>query len=280
MLRFSKPKGPGLEIAADAYLAVLACRMPLPSLLEVVSPKGEAGSVPGYGVPVSSGASAPGRPLVRGVYGLASLNRKSVLHLKVLSKEEAGFVPTQAALAGIEDRFGEEVAGRVRATWTLLQLSWASYDPEVYPALDFWLACARRLAELTDGVVADAAAQSYTLPHGSECRPPGAAVWAPEHVGIVQAGARLHTAGLRKFSRPELEATQVPPGAQAAVARLLTSLAQSCLEGARPKPGDRIAAGAGQVRIADGGLDREYWGGAYALEVLPEGKGGWASFQT
>lgn len=280
MLHFSKPAGSGVELEKDAYLAVLASRGPLPTLLEAVSPKGDGGSVPGFGVPVSSGAPPPDRPLERGVYGIASPNRKSVLRLRVLSKEEAGFRPDDAALDQIDRRFGPEVAGRVRAAWTLLQLTWESYDPEVYPALDFWLDVAHRLAFLTDGVVADPIAQSYRLPGTRPPRPPGQPVLAAEHVSvIVRGGGHLHTAGLRKFGRPEIEATGVPEAATGAVSAALASLAQACLQGARPSPGERMGVGDGLLRVADGGLDRAYWAGAYVLEILPEQPSDWASFR-
>lgn len=280
MLRFSKPTGPGLALDKDAYLAVLACKASLPTLLEAVSPRGEGGSVPGFGVPVSAGAPPPDRPLERGVYGIASPNRKSVLRLRVLSKEEAGFRPDEDALLEIERRFGPEVSGRVRAAWTLLQLTWESYDPEVYPALDFWLEVADRLASLTDGVVADPIAHSYRLPGPRQARAPGVPVHAADHVSVLaRGGGHHHTAGLRKFGRPEIEATGVPESSAAGVAALLASLAQACLEGARPAPGDRLEVGQAQVRVADGGLDRAYWSGAYVLEVLPERPGDWASFR-
>lgn len=277
-LRFTKPKGLPLEVSKQAYLAVLAARQPLPTLLDVVAPRGEGGAVTGFGVPVSQGAAPPDRPLERGEYGIASPERKSVLRLRVLSKEEAGFVPSHSTIAQIEGQFGEEVARRVAAAWSLLQLTWESYDPDVYAALDFWLALAHRLAELTDGVVSDPVAQSYRLP-GDRCgRPAGTSVWAAEHVRIHVSGGKVHTMGLRKFVRPELEATSVPTGGASAVGPLLMGVAQACLEGARLSPGDALQAGNGTVRIADGGLDRGYWQGQAVLEVLPDKPADWPQF--
>ncbi|MGE0001762.1 MAG: hypothetical protein AB7F50_09285 [Fimbriimonadaceae bacterium] len=277
-LRFTKPKGLPLEVSKQAYLAVLAARHPLPTLLEVVAPKGEGGAVAGFGVPVSQGAAQPDRSLERGEYGIASPERKSVLRLRVLSKEEAGFVPSPSTIAQINGQFGEEVARRVAAAWSLLQLTWESYDPDVYAALDFWLALAHRLAELTDGVVSDPVAQSYRLPADRCGRPPGAIVWAAEHVRIHVSGSNVHTMGLRKFVRPELEATSVPAGGASAVGPLLMGVAQACLEGTRLSPGDTLQAGNGTVRIAEGGLDRGYWQGQVVLEVLPDKPADWPQF--
>lgn len=277
-LRFSKPKGLPIEVSAQAYLAVLAARQPLPSLLQVVAPDGAGGAVPGFGVPASTGATAPGDPLGRGEYGIASLERKSVLRLRVLSKEEAGFVPSAAAIAQIGDRFGTEVGRRVAAAWSLLQLTWETYDPDVYAALDFWLATARRIALLTDGVVSDPVAHTYRLPEDDCGRPPGTAVWAPQHIGLQVNAGHVHTLGMSKFVRPELEATGVPQDGLQQVGALLLGVAQACLEGRRPEPGDSLQAGSGTVRIAEGGLDRSYWQGKFVLEVLPDSPSDWSDF--
>ncbi|MCC6404237.1 MAG: hypothetical protein IT207_09540 [Fimbriimonadaceae bacterium] len=277
-LRFSKPQGLPLEISKQAYLAVLAARQPLPKLFDVVSPQGSDGSVPGFGVPVSPSASAPDRPLERGEYGIASPERKTVLRLKVLSKEEAGFVPSPSALGQIEAQFGKEVAGRVAAAWSLLQLTWESYDPEVYAALDFWLAIAHRLAALTEGIVSDPMAHSYVLPGDRRGRPVGAEVWARELVGIHTSEGHVHTLGLRKFVRPELEVTGIPAESTGAVGSLLLGVAQACLEGTRLSPGDSLEAGEGTVRIAEGGLDRAYWKCQTVLEILPDRPPNWSQF--
>lgn len=94
--QFSKPKNPGFGISRDFYLSVLSSRATLPTMLEILNPAGAAGAVEGFGAPLMEGAdkAALSRPLERGVYVLASKDRKTVLRMRVLSKEEAGFDPS------------------------------------------------------------------------------------------------------------------------------------------------------------------------------------------
>ncbi|MBI3722130.1 MAG: hypothetical protein HY248_06210 [Fimbriimonas ginsengisoli] len=100
-LQFGRPKGPGYAISSDFYITVLSARPTLPPLLQVINPHGEGGAVEGFGVPLG-GETAPGRlaqPITRGAYALATRDRKTVLKMLVLSKEEASFNPEPYALS-------------------------------------------------------------------------------------------------------------------------------------------------------------------------------------
>lgn len=272
MLRFSRPKGPGFGISADFYLSVLASQAVLPPLLRVVNPAGEGGAATGFGVPLAADATKDslGQPLTRGAYALASKDRKSVLKLVVVSKDEIGFdteaVARHSESLGLE---GEALA-RIRATWTLLQLRFESHDPDVYPALDFVLALAARLATLTDGVVADPISQRYLLPEEVFARPRvNPRVDAREHVAIHirgdSAGVHAYTKGIQKFAMPELEILGLEPGSEVAVESFLLGAAQSILEGHVLKVGRRV----GRFQVREGGLDPGLWEGIPCLVLEP-----------
>lgn len=277
MFKFSKPKGPGFGISRQFYLSVLSTKPVLPPLLAVVNPHGEQGSIAGFGAPLASGKGKEdlARPMERGIYAVASKDRKSVLKMLALSKEEAGFDPEAVALSSMSVGLEPEALDRIRATWSLLQLTFESHDPEVYPSLDFLLSVCARLADLTDGVVADPVAQRYLLPDKLFMRPRlDPKVDVREHVGIKgrvsQSANHVYTLGFQKFGLPELELDQVPDTLVAKAEGLLLAVGQSVLLGRVLHAGDRFEASGGRFEARAGGLDRGLWEGVPCLELLPE----------
>lgn len=259
---------------------MLAAKAVLPSLLEVVTPKGAGGTVPGMGVPLASGSSKGdlAQPMARGVYAIASPDRKTMLKLMVMPKEDAGFDPSAFARSGAAEAWGSELRTRVESTWMLLQLTFESYDPAVYPALDFFLDVAARLAELTDGTVADPICQVYKLPEQVRVeRPEGELIAAIDHVQIrsreLEPGWHVYTLGLTKFDRPEVEVQEIPEGTRSSAERLILGLAQTVLTGLTLVPGALLGAKGKQLTVATGGLDRGLWEGVPCLELIAEDKG-------
>jgi hypothetical protein len=226
----------------------------------------------GFGVPLAADATKDqlAQPLSRGAYGLASKDRKTVLRMLVINKEEAGF--DTEAVAKHSETLGVkgELLNRIRATWTLLQLQFESHDPDVYPALDFLLGVVSRLGSLTEGAIADPISQRYLLPDQLFARPrANPLVDAREHVAIVlrgaPAGLHLFTKGLQKFALPEIEINSVAPGAGAKAQALLFGLAQRDLEGKLVQPGQK----AGKFTVVEGGSDRGLWEGIPCYELQP-----------
>jgi hypothetical protein len=258
---------------------VLAAKAQMPTLLRVVNPKGEDGAVAGFGVPLAATAKKEdlAAPLARGVYAVSSPDRKTVLKMMVMPREEAGFDPDAFARSPLAQGWDPELRLRVGATWMLAQLTFESYDPETYPALDFLLSVARRLAELCDGVVADPVAQVYRLPgQVFSPRPTDAPIVAADHVQAKrrdhEGAVHAYTAGLVKFDLPEVEVYGVAPENAAMAERFLLALAQTVLTGARLEPGAVVGARSAPFKVAVGGLDRGLWEGVPCLELLPEGK--------
>lgn len=244
-----RPKPPLLPVSTDFYLSVLAGTAQLPSLLMVVNPKGEGGAIAGFGVPMSHGTSKEdlARPLERGVYALSTPDRKTVLKLRVLSKEEAGFNPEGVLSALSSMRLDSEVVDRVRATWSILQLTFEAFDPGLYPSLDFVTQVASRLASQTNGVVADPLAGQYRLPsHYPSVKPPGEPFVVTDHVSVMpqQVGntLRLQTAGLAKFAQPELVLSQVPTSLESTALSFIFSICAGVLRGKIVEPGDRLVS--------------------------------------
>ena len=261
-------------------MSVLAAKAQLPPLLVVLNPKGEGGAVAGMGVPLASDATKKdlAEPIQRGVYALSTPDQKTVLKMMVLPKEEAGFDPAVFARSDAAREWDPELRLRVESTWMILQLTFGSYDPKTFPALDFLLSIAKRLAEETDGVVADPVCQVYRLPSQVfSPRPAGELIAATDHVQVkdrtVDGMHHVYTLGLSKFDLPEVEMFGVSEANRHSAHRFMLGLAQSVLTGARLEPGAIVGAKESPVRVAVGGLDRGMWEGIACLELIPEGKG-------
>jgi hypothetical protein len=171
-----------------------------------------------------------------------------------------------------------EVRHRIAAAWNLMQVTFESHDPYVYPALDFLLDIVARAAALTEGVVADPISQAYRLPeHVVAPHDQGLPFATEAHVAVREIpgrnGLHLSTLGLSKFAMPELEVYGVEPSARDAGRLMLLGAAQTCLQGRKIEAGDRLGAAAAPLRVAEGGLDRRLWDGIPCLEVIPEGSG-------
>ena len=271
------PKTPGFGISSGYYLSILANTASLPSPIIVANPKGESGAMAGFAIPMRTdvGKEALGEPMIRGRYGFVSPDQKTALEATIISLEEAGFQPDPFLASPAGMALPDEVRSRIKAAWNLIQLVFKSHDPMVYPALDFQLGVAKRLAELTDGVVADPLSQLYRLPQDILIeRKPGEQFAIQDVVTVKNRpdGARLHmfTLGLQKFGLPELEMTGIPKEIEEPAARLLLGVAKTIFKGAKVEPGDQLGSSKAPLRIAEGGLDRGMWEGIKVYELIPD----------
>ena len=275
IFKFAKPKNPGYGISKTFYLSVLAGHAQLPSPDEVANPQAARGAVEGFLAPLMAGSSKDDlhKPLARGVYALASRDRKTVLKMMVVSKEEAGFDTEAIARSTFALQMTPEALARVRATWTLIQLTFESHDAMVAPAMAFAYRAARKMAELTEGVVADAISQRYLLPEDVPILIDDAPMHAADHVSVqidTRDGKRIaYTLGLQKFGLSEFELQDIDNDRDEAAATLLLSIAQTCLVGTRIQIGDSVGAKAVPFDVAPGGLDRGLWEGISCCELIP-----------
>lgn len=274
--QFGKLKTPGFGLSRNFYLSVLSSRSVMPSLTDLIQPSGADGTVPGFGAPLASnlGKESLHRPLERGAYAIATKDRKTVLKMLVLSKEEAQFDPEAVALSALALELPQEALVRIRATWTIAQLTFESHDPMVYASLDFLQAFVRRMAEQTDGVVSDPISRRYLLPdqvaRADRLDP---RIDARDHVTVNLRsrpdGDHAFTLGLQKFALPEFEIVGVHESDLAVVGQFLTVLSQSVLLGDPAKSGDRFGAPSMPFEAREGGFDRGLWEGIDVLELLP-----------
>lgn len=272
MLRFRRPKGPGFGISGGFYMSVLSAQATLPPLLRILNPSGEGGAVTGFGIPMAANApkESLARPMERGIYAMASKDRKTVFKVSVFSKEEAGFDPESVARHSESLGIDGELVDRIRATWNIVQFMFESYDPEVYPALDILLGLVARIGNLTDGAIADPVCMRYRLPDQVFASPRvNPLVDAREHVEVhlrgAAAGVHAFTKGLQKFALPELEIQALSPGSELGAQSLLLTLCQRELEGKLIQAGQQV----GKFQVKDGGFDRALWEGIPCLELMP-----------
>jgi hypothetical protein len=274
LLKFRPAKGPGYEISPKFYLSVMAAQMPLPSIRQVIEPKGSDGAVVGFGVPMAGDKEDLDRPMERGAYVIASLDRKTVLRGLVVSKEEAGFNPEAFLRSERALLVSDDAKSRMASTWMLIQLTFESYDPAVHPATRFLYKVAARMSELSGGLVADPVSEVYKVPSQvlSVLGPEGFAVqdMVAVHSRVIGDGFGLFTLGMQKFGLPEFEIAGVDDAQSQAAARLLLGLCQGVLRSKRLTAGDSVGSRKAAFQIAAGGLDRGQWEGIPVLEVLSE----------
>ena len=276
VFQFSKPKTPGFGISRSYYLTVLSSSPVLPPPIQLVEPSGAFGAVEGFGVPLASdaGKESLSRPMERGIYAAATKDRKTVLKIRVLSKEEGMFDSEAFAMSSLARGASPDLIARIRATWILAQFSFESHDPMVYSSLDFLLDLVQRLALLTEGVIADPIARRYRLPN--ELLQPvrlDPRIDARDHVDIVLRskpdGIYAHSLGMQKFGLPELEISGLLEQDKEPAIRLMLAICQNALLGDLAKSGDRFGADKAPFEAREGGFDRTLWDGIPVLELLP-----------
>ena len=254
---------------------MLAAKAVLPSLIEVVRPNAAGLVVDGFAVPLRANATKDdlAKPMERGVYAVSTSDRKTVLKLRVFSKEEANFDPVQVLSSSLAQTLDAESQDRIRSTWTLMQLTFEAYDPKLYPALDFVLQVASRLGSLTDGLIADPLAGQYRMPESLPSpRGDGENFSVQDFVTVQSAPSdstvRLTTAGMVKFGHPEITISVVPLAQIRSASSALLSTAAGVMKGKTLSPGDVLVVRkkwiVGEVAATGPG-----WIGTTTLELLP-----------
>lgn len=274
-LSFGKPKTPGYGISKDCFLTALAARAQLPNPSQVVAPEPQGGALPGFIAPLEGEKNKEvlEKPIERGAWVVASLDRRTVLKLRVLPKEEAGFDPTPFVRSDFGQLFPVELRNRVAATWMVMQLSFEAHDPMVVGSIRFLNRVAARLAELTEGVVTDPLAMNYLLPDDPMFRV-NADRLKPEEVISVRNrtesdGYAVFSAGLKKLAVAELEITKVGPSNVDAATRLIVAAAHRILDQGPLTAGDVLSAGGAEFEVCAGGFNKAQWEGVPCLELMP-----------
>jgi hypothetical protein len=274
---FFKPKSPGFGISPNYYLSVLASASVLPSIRDLVQPKPDRASVlAGFGAPLEGGEpskEALAEPMRRGPYVFSTPDRKTLLRLLVMGVDEAHFDPVAYAESLLAIGEKPDLIARMRGAWTISQLTFESHHPAVFPSLLFAWQLVSRLAELSDGVVADPVSERYLLPSDAFHPPEDFPIDVRDLVVVkalaLPTGLYCYTLGLQKLGLPEFELTGLEDAAANAAEFFLLGLSQTALSGEKIAPGHRVGSAAEPFTVAVGGLDRGRWEGVACLELLP-----------
>ena len=275
-LTFSKPKGPGYGIQSGFYMSVLTGIAHLPTLKAFVNPKGENGAIPGFAVPLrGEDKSELEHPILRGTYAVASLDRKTVLKMLVMSTDESGFDPAPFLSSKAGQGLDPQVADRLRGAWHVIQFTFESYDPDVGPAVSFLLDVTEKLAQLTDGVVADPLSQVYRLPgvHADFPHPElGYRVLDVLQVKLNagSGGLEIQTLGMQKFSLAELMFRDITPVAAEAATQYLLGLGMGVLKNGPMQPGSLVWESGFAFMLTESGIQPGVNGGVLTYELLPQ----------
>ncbi len=150
---------------------------------------------------------------------------------------------------------------------------------ELRDALLFQIELADRLADLSTGVVLDQEALRYYLPGKWRVANATKPVDAREHVTVHQEkGPKdtlwVHTHGLSKFGRPELEVCGIPAALGEAACRLLIELSQYLVGGGVLRPGGTVGDSRSPLflRLRQDDSKRHYAGPS--LELVDIGEDG------
>jgi hypothetical protein len=130
---------------------------------------------------------------------------------------------------------------------------------------------ARRLAALGDGVVMDTRAYRFFGPEGWPVEEPNPEFDVREHVHVhleLDSGW-LHTHGLIKFGRPEMELYEVPPELQGVAFGMLLDIGQYVITSAVIEPGQTCGDPTQPFYARAGTKNREeHWNGVSVLELV------------
>lgn len=177
LFKFQLEKGPGYGISQNFYLVVLSPNPVLPAARQVVNGKAEGGAIPGVIAPLTESGPPQilNEPLHPGLYAISSIDRKTLIELRVQAMADSPFDPVVLAESDLGRGLDPEVLNRIRASWTISQLRVKTFDPQVHPSMLMTLGVAARLGQLAGGVIGDPMSLRYLLPENVLTLNPAAA---------------------------------------------------------------------------------------------------------
>jgi len=241
---------------------IVLCREArFPELHEVACPDSEGGAVEGLGLPMGARAGSPeqlDRSFSCGSYAFSSgagaiVGARVCRHLEHESEQKCS-LDKDAHCAEEQDCRLKDV---LRHASYMAFLSLRRPCSRMKESVLFGVVLADRIAELGNGVVVDIDACRHYYPHDWKVSSRLAEMDVREHVSLhvepTQTGSLwLHTHGLIKFGRPELEMLDMPENVRLQASALMLTAAQCVLDGAVIKPGDRIGSGESSLLMTRG----------------------------
>jgi hypothetical protein len=257
----------------------VACAGPLPRLDQLVHPQGKEGALPGTASPPPKGPVSPAfgqGPLEPGDTALVLSPGKARISVIVDASPEMvqGFPgATMPPETWRYVRLDEDLARRSREARCVVMVSLVQRGQNLPQDVLFVTRLAERVALLSDGCVNDLLSCRYFGP--GTWRVPNARkdVEAQEHVVLhgesEGSGVWVHTHGLLKFGRPELEIYEVPRDLWEKTALVVLDLAAYLIGGALLRPGDTVGDPEVPLRARLGTQNRDrHWKDCPVLELL------------
>jgi hypothetical protein len=221
--------------------------------------------------PMAHGASRDvlNEPMQPGTYAIASVGRKTVLQLDLFAREQAPAFNLPSELSG-------ELRKRAEGFVHISTILFRQYDPEVFPAVRLIVDVARRLAELSSGVIADPLAETYRLPADYDINKKldiriDFREVASIRLATLNDGYWLSTRGLCKFNLPEFEMYGIPDNLKEIAATMLVSAGQQSLIGMQMNPGETAFSNESPLEVVQGTRSLPQWAGRKVLEFRDVG---------
>jgi hypothetical protein len=202
----------------------------------------------------------------------------AVVDIRVRAGETVHDLPEPEVwpLIGLTD----ELARRIRAN--TVEALVGLRDPGESPAetVHYATELADRIAEMAEGVVDDIVANRYFGPGDWRVGELLGEVDVREHVTVHTVETDdpdrgwVHTHGLVKFGRPEIEVWDVPREIAEPTAVTLLDIGQYTIGGALIEPGHTLGDPATPIRARISERDPEHWGSTPVLELVDVGEDG------
>lgn len=192
----------------------------------------------------AAAGSAGAAPHARvGTYRLGALDGAASLRITLTQHASPALAGMgEGAFSQLTRRLGAEDAQTLRAGTLAFDVRLKVGEEQVAEALRWAMSALRALVSLTGGAVVDPAAQT---------------AWGAQQLGAMQAGPItaqivmhdeawgadsrwLHTHGLQKFGRPELDLAAIPVALRAEAEAFLLEVAEHLALGQRLAPGQEI----------------------------------------
>ena len=274
MWPFSKKWSPP---APRLAMVVALANDELPPVVMLANPDGTGGAVAGMAGP-AQGKPTPEnmlQPMQEGHYVALSPGGGSCsLEVERSDPQSSGGLhldPETLEPSGLTE---EMLAKFNRPAWQMV-LQMQAPGKNVNETVLFATRIAKRLAALGDGIVMDTSAYRFFGPAGWPVEEPIAELDAREHVHVhIETGDGqephwLHTHGMLKFGRPEMEIYDVPPEMDDTAFAMLLNTAQYVITAALIEPGQTCGDPNQPFYAREGTKNKAgHWEDASVLEMV------------
>lgn len=280
MFGFLKKKPPSWKPPEPRCMFAVACAGALPPLDRLVHPSGRDGALPGTATPPPRSPADAGftaRPLEPGQTAVIVSPGRARFSVIVDGSPEMirGFPgATMPPETWKYVRLDEDLVRRSRSANCVAMVSLVERGQNLAQDVLYATRLADRLSVLADGCVNDLMSTRYFGSGSWRVASPLREVDAQEHVVIhgesgAGEGIWLHTHGLLKFGRPEMEIYDVPEAMWEKSGLVLMDLVAYVIAGALLKPGETVGDAEVPLRAKEGTKNRErHWKDCAVLELV------------